>query len=90
MEYNEFKKGATMDIQSAQALVSTLGFPIVMVGAMAYFVKYMFDTNKAQIDDMNEKHKTEMDDVKEALNNNTLAITKLFDLLNQMKGSDES
>ena len=50
------------------ALIRDLGFPIAV--AVALFWK----NNKDQ-----EQHKTEMDKLTEALNNNTIALTELKD-----------
>ena len=38
-------------------------------------------SNRTDIADINEKHKQEMDQLTEALNNNTLAIQKLTDYI---------
>lgn len=61
--------------------VSVLGFPIVMCGVMAWYVKYITDINKSQIEKMDDTHRAEMKDVTEALNNNTLALQHLTDLM---------
>ena len=66
-----------MTIPEIISAITTVGFPIVMCGAMAWFVKYITDKNREQIDEMNEKHKTEMNDIVTAINNNTLALQKL-------------
>ena len=59
-----------MDVNAIIQLVGSLGFPIVMCGALFWrMVKY------------DEKHKAEMDKLSEALNNNTIALTKLSDKL---------
>ena len=61
-----------MDANTIIQLVGSLGFPIVMCGALFWHqVKY------------DEKQKAEMDKLSEALNNNTLAITKLSDKLDK-------
>lgn len=59
-----------MDIQVFSQLLSSVGFPIACVVAMFYY------WNKER-----EAHKEEMDKVTEALNNNTIALTKLEILL---------
>lgn len=59
-----------MDVNAIIQLVGSLGFPIVMCGALFWrMVK------------SDEQHKAEMDKLNEALNNNTIAITKLSDKL---------
>ena len=59
-----------MDVNAIIQLVGSLGFPIVMCGALFWrMVK------------SDEQRKAEMDKLSEALNNNTIAITKLSDKL---------
>lgn len=61
-----------MDANTIIQLVGSLGFPIVMCGALFWrMVK------------SDEQHKEEMDKLSEALNNNTIAITKLTDNLDK-------
>lgn len=57
-----------MDFQSALTAISTVGFPIVACIVLAIILYKQ-----------NEAHKMEMNEVKEAINNNTLALTKLTD-----------
>lgn len=61
-----------MDANTIIQLVGSLGFPIVMCGALFWrMVK------------SDEQHKVEMDKLSEALNNNTIALTKLSDNLDK-------
>ena len=61
-----------MDANTIIQLVGSLGFPVVMCGALFWrMVK------------SDEQHKAEMDKLSEALNNNTIALTKLSDNLNK-------
>ena len=55
-----------LDVTILTQLIGSLGFPIAMCIAMLWML------NKS-----NEQHKTEMDKITEALNNNTIALTKL-------------
>lgn len=55
-----------MDASVLTQLVGSLGFPIAMCIAMFWM---LFKQS--------EQHKTEMDKITEALNNNTIALTKL-------------
>ena len=57
--------------------VQTVGFPIVCCIVLGYYVKYMTDKNKDEIDKINELHREEMKSLAEALNNNTIALTRL-------------
>ena len=61
-----------MDIGTIQGLVSNMGFPITCVIAMFWMM------NKER-----ENHKEEMQKVTEALNNNTLALTELRDMISK-------
>ena len=51
-------------------VISSVGFPITMTLLLLW---YIYDSNN--------KHKEEIDRMSEALNNNTIAITKLLDAL---------
>lgn len=61
-----------MDANAIIQIVGSLGFPIVMCGALFW----------RQIKS-DEQHKEEMDKLSEALNNNTQAIIKLSDNLDK-------
>lgn len=61
-----------MDANTLIQTISTLGFPIVCCCAMFwYMVK------------MEEQHKEEMNKLSEAVNNNTIALTKIVDKLDE-------
>lgn len=70
-----------MTVQDVMTLIQTVGFPIVMCGAMAWYVKYISDKNREQITAEREAHKEEMNEVIKAINNNTIVIEKLIDKL---------
>mgnify|MGYP003292775954 CR=1 FL=1 len=59
-----------MDITVLTQLIGSLGFPIACVIAMFYM------WNKER-----EDHKAEIDQVRTALENNTLALTKIEEIL---------
>lgn len=63
-----------MDITVLTQLIGSLGFPIACVIAMFFF------WNKER-----EDHKTEMQKMTEALNNNTLALIKIESIINNGK-----
>lgn len=75
-----------MDVSAITQAISTVGFPIVACGAMAYYVKHITDLNSARMDKLNEDHKAEMNSVTEALNNNTLALQHLTDMMAYQNG----
>lgn len=72
-----------MDFQAILTAITTVGFPIVCCILMMWYVKYSTDKSREEIAALNEKHKSEMNEVVEALNNNTLALQKLCDTLDK-------
>lgn len=61
--------------------ISTVGFPIVACLGLGWFVKYQTDQNTAEVATMRKEHLEEITKVTEALNNNTLAIQRLTDMI---------
>lgn len=74
-----------MDMQAFINAVTTVGFPIVCCAIMAWYVKYITDKNREEITKLNDQHKEEITQVTTAINNNTLALQRLCDLM----GADE-
>lgn len=70
-----------MDANVILQAITTVGFPIVCCGAMMYYVKYSNDRNREDIQKLNSDHKEEMNQITQALNNNTIALQKLCDKL---------
>lgn len=66
-----------MDTSAIIQAVQNLGIAVVMCLLMAWFVKYMFDKFIKLLEEEKEAHKEEVNLIKDALNNNTVAITKL-------------
>lgn len=64
-------------------MITTVGFPIVMCIAMAWFIKDTTKRHREQIHEINTLHKEEMKQVSEAINNNTLALQHLSDTLSR-------
>lgn len=66
-------------------LIGTLGFPIVACICMALYVREQSKANREDTKALNEQHNKEMmafkDEIVQALNNNTLAVTKLCEKL---------
>ena len=61
------------------SIISAVGFPIVAAVGCGYFVKWQYEQNQKQIEEMRKEHKEEVGKMTEALNNNTLALQKLID-----------
>lgn len=83
---------ANTDVEIIQGLFENLGVPIVIIIAMGAFIWFMYTQNREdRIDseerwqelllDEQERHQEEMKQFTEALNNNTIALTKLSALL---------
>lgn len=62
-------------------LITTVGFPIVMCGAMGWYMKYTTDRNHDDLMKERAMHQEESANMIEAINNNTLAIQKLTDYI---------
>ena len=70
--------GSTADIVT---MITTVGFPIVCCIVMAWYVKYITDETREEVTQLNAQHRAEMTEVTTAINNNTVALTKLCDKL---------
>ena len=70
-----------MDVNGIISVVSSLGFPVACCGVVGWYVKYISDKNREQLDKIMDQHQTEIKEVTQALNNNTLAITRLTDYI---------
>lgn len=70
-----------MDANTVIQIVSTLGFPIVMCGLMAYYVKYISDKQREERKQLNEQHMQEINEMRTTIENNTIALQKLCDKL---------
>lgn len=67
-----------MNVNELSQLIVNFGFPIVACGAMAWYVKYITDKNYNEIEKL-----------KDTINNNTLALTKLVDFLKGVNNNEE-
>ena len=64
--------------------IGQYAFPIVACVVMGWYVKYIQDNYRQDIADISSRHKEEMANVTEALNNNTQAIQKLTDYIERL------
>ena len=76
-----------MDSNMFLQLLGSYAFPIVACIFMAIYVKDMSKSNREDTKALNEQHTKEMnafkDEIKEALNNNTIALTRLCERLDR-------
>lgn len=70
-----------MDLQTLLQAVSTLGFPIIAFFTAVLALKYSFDTSIKS----NDKAFSELSKLTEAINNNTLTLTKLCEKVEDLK-----
>lgn len=66
-------------------MITSVGFPIVACIFMGWYVKYQTDNYRNEVRDMQKEHKDEISKLSEVLQNNTLAIQKLCDKLEENK-----
>lgn len=81
-----------MDANTIMTLIQGVGFPIFACVALGWYVKYTTDKYREDTQHLTEQHKQEMDSITESLNNNTIVLQKLVDLLSNMRlkdGTDE-
>ena len=64
--------------------IGQYAFPIVACVVMGWYVKYIQDNYRQDIANISSRHKEEMANVTEALNNNTQAIQKLTDYIESL------
>ena len=69
-------------------LISSLGFPIVACVFIAIWTAKQNDNYRTDIKELQREHKEEINQVTEALNNNTLVLQKLCDKLDDEKRGD--
>ena len=68
-----------MNVNDIASIISSVGFPIVACIGIAIFFQQTNNNYRNDIKEMNSNHKSEMDKITEAINNNTLVIQKLVD-----------
>ena len=64
-------------------LISALGFPIIAALGCAYFVKWQYEQNQKQVEEMRKEHKEEVANMTTAIENNTIAITRLIEKIDK-------
>lgn len=67
-----------MDTNALIQIISNLGFPIAMCGALFWYINKQTELHK---EEMHELRKEEMHELKQSIDNNTLVITKLYERL---------
>lgn len=70
-------------MDSVVQAVSAVGFPIVAAIACGMFVKWQYEQNQKQMDEMRKEHKEEVVQMTKAIENNTIALTRLIDKIDK-------
>ena len=70
-----------MTPQEIQSLITSVGFPIVMCGALAWYVKHLTDKFNEALNKIREQHDEEAKAMIKSLDSNTLAINTLSERL---------
>lgn len=76
----ETMKGEKM-ANEVVTMIGTVGFPIAMCLIMSWFIYDNQKSNREQLEKITESHRTEMESVKDALVNNTIAVDKLASIM---------
>ena len=64
-------------------VISVVGFPIVAAIGCGYFVKWQYEQNQKQVEAMRQEHKEEVQNMTKAIENNTLALTRLIEKIDK-------
>lgn len=70
-------------MENIVSVISAVGFPIVAALGCGFFVKWQYEQNMKQNEELRKEHKEEVSKMTEALNNNTIALQKLIDKLDK-------
>lgn len=70
-----------MDFAGIIQAIGSLGFPIVMCIVVCFYVKYIIDKNSEQLERITTQHREETKEMTKAIENNTMALTKLMEKL---------
>ena len=72
-----------MNANDIVQIITTVGFPIVMCGAMGWYVKQTNDQHREDMTNERASHQNEVATLAEVIHNNTLAIQKLTDYIDR-------
>lgn len=73
-----------------ESLIGNYAFPIIACIVMAWYIKYITDKNKEDMDNLNKKYQDVIyeykDELKNTINNNTRVMQMLCDKINRKIG----
>lgn len=70
-----------MTFETILSAIGSVGFPIVCCIAMAWFFNRVNENYRNDIKDLSQSHKEEVKAMTDAINQNTLVIQKMCDIL---------
>ena len=79
-----------MDINEVMQLISNVGFPIVVAGALFFYVDKLNSSHDEQERQLRETLYTMEKGWQEALSNNTLVMHELLHEIKELRGSNGS
>ena len=68
-----------MDAQTITTIISSLGFPIVCCIGLGWWIKTITENFNCQLEAQRNEHKEEIKALKDSLDNNTIALTRLLE-----------
>lgn len=75
---------------SIESLIGNYAFPIIACIVMAWYIKYITDKNKEDMDNLNKKYQDVIyeykDELKNTINNNTRVMQMLCDKIDSKIG----
>lgn len=74
-----------MDVQTIIQLISSVGFPIVAAGFIAWYTNKLTDNFRTDVKQLQTEHKEETEKLRGTVENNTLVIQKLIDKMDDEK-----
>lgn len=78
-----------MDANVIITMVGSLGFPIVACIFMAIFFNKVNENYRQDIKDLSANHKSEMEEVTKAINNNNVLLERILDRLDKEDKNDK-
>ena len=72
-----------MDIATIMQGISSLGFPIVACIAIAWYFNKVNENYRADIKELNQQNREQLDKLTEAISNNTVAVARLVEKLDK-------
>lgn len=72
-----------MNANDIVTIIQLVGFPIVMCGAMGWYLKHTNDQHREDMTTERASHQNEVATLAEVIHNNTLAIQKLTDYIDR-------